>query len=122
MILLLRIDSPVGYTCRITRTKMLEVPSQIAQFGSKVLPVIMLAWKAKMIVKETIEFFEQKQYSKNEEDTDDQLQNLQNSCEFSPPRKKINQVVAFDSPSSKSKTKKGITLNSNNKPERNSKK
>ncbi|CAI2186908.1 17468_t:CDS:10 [Funneliformis geosporum] len=122
MILLLRIDSPVGYTCRITRTKMLEVPSQIAQFGSKVLPVIMLAWKAKMIVKETIEFVEQKQYSKNEEDTDDQLQNLQNSCEFSPPRKKINQVVAFDSPSSKSKTKKGITLNSNNKPERNSKK
>ncbi|PKY26780.1 hypothetical protein RhiirB3_442216 [Rhizophagus irregularis] len=125
MILLLRLDSPAGYTCRITRTKMLEVPSQIAQFGAKVLPVIMvimLAWKAKMIVKETIEFVEQKQYSENEEDTDDQLQNLQNSCEFSPPRKKINQVVAFDSPRSKSKTKKGITLNSNNKPKRNSKK
>ncbi|EXX57491.1 hypothetical protein RirG_206680 [Rhizophagus irregularis DAOM 197198w] len=76
MILLLRLDSPAGYTCRITRTKMLEVPSQIAQFGAKVLPVIMLAWKAKMIVKETIEFVEQKQYSENEEDTDDQLQNL----------------------------------------------
>ncbi|RGB23765.1 hypothetical protein C1646_805911 [Rhizophagus diaphanus] len=116
MILLLRLDSPAGYTCRITRTKMLEIPSQITQFGSKVLPVIMLAWKAKvcliifvisqMIVKETIEFIEQKQYSDDEENTDDQLQNLQNSCEFSPPRKKINQVVAFDSPSSKNKTKK----------------
>ncbi|CAI2193362.1 12093_t:CDS:2 [Funneliformis geosporum] len=85
---------------------MLEIPSQITQFSSKVLPVIMLAWKAKMIVKETIEFIEQKQYSDDEENTDDQLQNLQNSCEFSPPRKKINQVVAFDSPSSKNKTKK----------------
>ncbi|RGB24452.1 hypothetical protein C1646_747795 [Rhizophagus diaphanus] len=52
MILLLRlVDSPAGYTCRITRTKMLEIPSQITQFGSKVLPVIVLAWKAKMIVK-----------------------------------------------------------------------
>ncbi|CAG8713454.1 11809_t:CDS:10 [Funneliformis mosseae] len=66
MILLLRLNSPAGYTCRITRTKMLEIPSQITQFGSKVLPVIMLAWKAKMIVKETIEFIEQKQYSDDE--------------------------------------------------------
>ncbi|GBC24950.2 hypothetical protein GLOIN_2v1501336 [Rhizophagus irregularis DAOM 181602=DAOM 197198] len=56
MMLLLRLDSPASYTCRITRTQMLEIPSQIIQFGSKVLPIIVLAWKAKMIVKGTIEF------------------------------------------------------------------
>ncbi|CAG8698341.1 14789_t:CDS:10 [Funneliformis caledonium] len=83
MMLLLRLDSPAGYTCRITRTKMLEIPSQIIQFGSKVLPIIVLAWKAKMIVKGTIEFVEQKQYLEDEKNIDDQLQNLQNSCEFS---------------------------------------
>jgi hypothetical protein len=52
---------------------------------------------SQMIVKDTIEFVEQKQYSEDEENTDDQIQNLQNSCEFSPPRKKINQAIAFDS-------------------------
>jgi hypothetical protein len=56
-----------------------------------------------MIVKKTIEFVEQKQYSEDEENTDNQLQNLQNSCEFSPSRKKIKQVVAFNFPN---KTKK----------------
>ncbi|GES83206.1 hypothetical protein GLOIN_2v1741550 [Rhizophagus clarus] len=108
MILLLRLDSPAGYTCRITRTKMLEIPSQIMQFGSKILPIIVLAWKAKMIVKDTIEFVEQKQYLENEEDTDDQLQSLQNSCEFSPPRKKVYQAIASDSPNKKNKPRKRI--------------
>ncbi|CAG8765385.1 8_t:CDS:10, partial [Dentiscutata erythropus] len=91
MILLLRLDSPAGYTCRVLRTKMLEIPSQITQFGSKALPVIMLAWKAKMIVRDMIEFVEQKQYMEDKENLGDQLQNLQNSCELSPPRKKIDQ-------------------------------
>ena len=77
---------------------------------------------SQMIVKDTIEFVEQKQYSEDEENTDDQLQNLQNSCEFSPPRKKLNQAIAFDSPSSKNKTRKRISPNSNNKSKRNSKK
>lgn len=68
-----------------------------------------------MIVKDTIEFVEQKQYLEDEEDTDDQLQNLQNSCEFSPPRKKVYQAIASDSPSSKNKPRKRITFKNKSK-------
>jgi hypothetical protein len=76
-----------------------------------------------MIVKDTIEFVEQKQYLEDQENTNDQLENLQNSCEFSPPQKKINQVTASDSPR-KNKPRKRITTNSNakNKSKSNSKK
>lgn len=110
--ILLRMDSPAGYMCRITRSKMLEIPPQIAQFGSKVLPVVMLAWKAKMIVKEMVEFVEKKQYTEDKENLDDQLQNLQTSCDLSPPRKKILQVITSDSPRKKvaSNSKKDNTI------------
>ncbi|CAG8439968.1 11811_t:CDS:2 [Funneliformis caledonium] len=53
---------------------------------------------------------------------DNQLQNLQNHCEFSPSQIKLNQAIAFDFLSSKNKTRKRITLNSNNKSKRNTKK
>src|SRR4051794_36851966 len=106
MTLLLRLDSPAGYVCRILRTKNLEIPSQITQFSTKALPVIMLAWKAKVftfvyavavavavavtyvrqillflqaIVRNMIEFIEQKQYLEVEESSEDRLRNLQNS-------------------------------------------
>ncbi|PKK58077.1 hypothetical protein RhiirC2_347831 [Rhizophagus irregularis] len=49
-VLLLRLDSPAGYIGRITRSKMLTIPSTISEFGKGVLPVIMLAWKAKSLV------------------------------------------------------------------------
>ncbi|CAG8580840.1 6997_t:CDS:10, partial [Scutellospora calospora] len=103
------LDSPAGYTCRVLRTKMLEISSQITQFGSKVLPVIILTWKAKMIVRDMIEFVEKKQYMEDKENLGNQLQNLQNSCESSPPRKKIDQVTASDSPSSKNQAQKTKT-------------
>ncbi|CAG8736669.1 6041_t:CDS:2, partial [Cetraspora pellucida] len=45
--LLLRLDSPTGYIGRITRSKMLTIPSATSEFGARVLPVIMLSWKAK---------------------------------------------------------------------------
>ncbi|RUP43198.1 hypothetical protein BC936DRAFT_137490, partial [Jimgerdemannia flammicorona] len=44
---LLRLDSPAGYTCRVSCSKSLEIPSQVAEFSSKALPVILLAWRAK---------------------------------------------------------------------------
>ncbi|CAG8656738.1 16516_t:CDS:2 [Rhizophagus irregularis] len=61
--------------------------------------------KAKMIVKNTIEFVEQKKYLEDKGNIDDQLQNLQN----------INQAIAH-------KTSKRVIPNSNNKSKSNSKK
>lgn len=64
-----------------------------------------------MIVKDTIEFVEQKQYLDDQENTNDQLQNLQNCCEFSPPRKNVYQAIASDSLSSKKNKRKGSKSN-----------
>uniref|UniRef100_U9U776 Transmembrane protein n=2 Tax=Rhizophagus irregularis TaxID=588596 RepID=U9U776_RHIID len=64
-----------------------------------------LIFKAKMIVKNTIEFVEQKKYLEDKGNIDDQLQNLQN----------INQAIAH-------KTSKRVIPNSNNKSKSNSKK
>ncbi|EXX58412.1 hypothetical protein RirG_198250 [Rhizophagus irregularis DAOM 197198w] len=58
-----------------------------------------------MIVKNTIEFVEQKKYLEDKGNIDDQLQNLQN----------INQAIAH-------KTSKRVIPNSNNKSKSNSKK
>ncbi|CAG8572283.1 13057_t:CDS:2, partial [Cetraspora pellucida] len=41
--LLLRLDSSAGYIGRITRSKMLTIPSTISEFGARVLSVIMLS-------------------------------------------------------------------------------
>ncbi|RUP52108.1 hypothetical protein BC936DRAFT_141103 [Jimgerdemannia flammicorona] len=48
VMLLLRLDSPAGYTCRVSCSKLLEIPSQVAEFSSKALPVILLTWRAKV--------------------------------------------------------------------------
>ncbi|CAH1767987.1 9770_t:CDS:2, partial [Entrophospora sp. SA101] len=57
--MMLRLDSPSGYTCRITRSKTFIIPSQVAEFGAKALPAILLAWVAKTIVANTIHLVEQ---------------------------------------------------------------
>lgn len=49
-VLLLRLDSPAGYIGRISRSKMLTIPSTVNEFGKGVLPVIVLAWKAKVCI------------------------------------------------------------------------
>ncbi|RUS31704.1 hypothetical protein BC938DRAFT_477270 [Jimgerdemannia flammicorona] len=80
---LLRLDSPAGFVNRILRTKSLSIPSDVAEFGSKVLPVILMAWKAKMIVANVIRLVEQDEADDKDEEI--QLQLLQDSCESSPP-------------------------------------
>ncbi|CAG8585583.1 12542_t:CDS:10, partial [Cetraspora pellucida] len=71
------LDSPAGYIGRITRSKMLTIPSTISEFGARVLPVIMLSWKAKKIVSNVIEMI-------NQIDDENPLQSLQQSCENIP--------------------------------------
>ncbi|CAB4407224.1 unnamed protein product [Rhizophagus irregularis] len=90
MMMMLRLDSPSGYICRISRSKSLSIPSQVEEFGAKALPCILLAWMAKTIVANTIRLVEQEDEDNvNEED---QLQQLLNSCEasniISPPSPK----------------------------------
>src|SRR5438105_553929 len=48
-VLLLTLDSPAGYICRIYRSNMLTIPSTVNEFGKGVLPVIVLVWKAKVM-------------------------------------------------------------------------
>ncbi len=147
--LLLRLDSPEGYICRISRSKMLSVPSTISEFGQKFLPIIVLAWKAKVCI-----LYEQisligiiyinvpKFYSKQEivsntiwmmnkkDDDDDPLETLQRSCDntLSPPRHEIHLPVCFDTPNknkngTNNKNKKGIPINKDKTtPKRTSKK
>ncbi|KAG9299946.1 hypothetical protein G9A89_009674 [Geosiphon pyriformis] len=80
---LLRLDSPAGFVSRISRTKSLSIPSDVAEFGSKMLPVILMAWKAKMIVTNVIRLVEQDEVDSKDEE--EQLRLLQGSCESSPP-------------------------------------
>ncbi|CAG8476978.1 14049_t:CDS:10 [Ambispora leptoticha] len=107
-VLLLRLDSPAGYVSRISRSKMLTIPSNISEFCKGVLPAIKLAWKAKKIVSNVIEMM-------NENDEENPLQALQQSCEntsiLSPPRHVICRTTSFDTPSSKDK--KGTSSNTN---------
>ncbi|RGB28441.1 hypothetical protein C1646_819106 [Rhizophagus diaphanus] len=106
-VLLLRLDSPAGYVSRISRSKMLTIPSNISEFCKGVLPAIILAWKAKKIVSNVIEMM-------NENDEENPLQALQQSCEnnslLSPPRHVICRTTSFDTPS---KDKKGTSSNKN---------
>ncbi|CAB4400787.1 unnamed protein product [Rhizophagus irregularis] len=99
-VLLLRLDSPAGYVSRISRSRMLTIPSNISEFGKGVLPAIVLAWKAKKIVSNVIKIM-------NENHEENPLQALQQSCEntslLSPPRHVICRTTSFDTPSSKDK-------------------
>ncbi|CAG8728820.1 21744_t:CDS:10 [Racocetra persica] len=45
---LLRLDLPAGHVCRLSRTRLFEMPTQISEFGAKALPTISLVWKAKL--------------------------------------------------------------------------
>jgi hypothetical protein len=78
---LLRLDSPAGYMCRITSSKSFCIPSQVAEFGAKALPVILLAWRAKIIVTNMIRLIEEDV----EVDDEERLQNLLDSCETVAP-------------------------------------
>ncbi|GET03382.1 C2H2-type zinc finger transcription factor [Rhizophagus clarus] len=81
IMMMLRLDSPSGYTCRISRSKSFSIPSQVDEFGTKALPTILMAWMAKTIVANAIRLVEQEdEVNFNEED---QLQQLLNSCETS---------------------------------------
>jgi len=99
-VLLLTLDSPTGYICRISRSKMLTVPSTVSEFGTRALPAIVLAWKAKKIVSNVIEMMTQN-------DDEDLFQDLQKSCDndpcVTPPPTKIHFPTCFDTPSSKDK-------------------
>ncbi|CAG8502910.1 14391_t:CDS:2 [Cetraspora pellucida] len=56
--ILLRMDVPAGYICRITRSDTLQMPTNVNQF-EKALKCLVLTWKAKMIVRKTIEVVEE---------------------------------------------------------------
>ncbi|CAJ0866298.1 7646_t:CDS:10 [Entrophospora sp. SA101] len=55
--ILLRMDVPAGYTCRVTRSDTLQVPTNINRF-EKALKCLVLAWKAKIIIRKTINVVE----------------------------------------------------------------
>ncbi|KAG9294151.1 hypothetical protein G9A89_021510 [Geosiphon pyriformis] len=104
-LLLLRFDSPTGYIGRISHSKMLTIPSTIDEFGTAVLPTIMLAWKAKKIVSNVIEMM-------NQNDDENPLQALEKSCEdtlaLSPPRDEIRRPSTFGTPNKMVKRKPNI--------------
>nr|CAG8578587.1 11175_t:CDS:10 [Entrophospora candida] len=81
MIMQLRLDSPMGYIYRISQTKTYEIPTQINEFGKKVLPALIVAWKSKMIVRNMIKLVENNDYSKAE-----YLEYLQDCDEYSEYR------------------------------------
>ncbi|CAG8684505.1 15583_t:CDS:2, partial [Funneliformis mosseae] len=87
MVVLLRMDSPEGFVCRVNRTRMIGIPAKVEEFGSKAIHVIMLAWKAKMVVRNMIDLVEQNDAIElNEEE---ELEELQNCCEFPQHRLRL---------------------------------
>ncbi|RUS15655.1 hypothetical protein BC937DRAFT_92175 [Endogone sp. FLAS-F59071] len=70
-VLLLRLDSPRGYMCRVVRSPTYTIPQTVALFGQQVIPFLALVWKAKAIVKEVVES------TQNRDSEEDQLQELQ---------------------------------------------
>ncbi|CAH1768732.1 5783_t:CDS:2, partial [Entrophospora sp. SA101] len=46
-VLVLRLNSPTGYVCRVLRTNMFEIPPNINEFGSKALNAFIMTLKAK---------------------------------------------------------------------------
>ncbi|CAG8618502.1 728_t:CDS:10 [Paraglomus brasilianum] len=103
-VLLLTLDSPTGYICRISRSNLLRIPSTVSEFGKRVLPVIMLVWKAKKIVCDTIEIMG------NDDNNEDGLEALQRSCDndprLTPPHQIVCLLSCFDTPEKKDAEKK----------------
>nr|CAG8484773.1 4435_t:CDS:2 [Entrophospora candida] len=76
----IHVDSPPGYICQISHSKMLTILSTVTEFGTRALPVIMLAWKAKEI---------------NDANDDEELQRScdNNSCIIHHHQQFISQLV-----------------------------
>ena len=47
--ILLRMDAPAGYVCRITRSDILQMPTNVKCF-EQALKCIVLTWKAKVSI------------------------------------------------------------------------
>ncbi|RIA81337.1 hypothetical protein C1645_837180 [Glomus cerebriforme] len=62
--------------CRLLQKHLIEIPTQVPEFGAKVLPIISLVWKAKEIVKNVIKLMEEEDLSEEQ-----QLEILQN-CDY----------------------------------------
>ncbi|CAG8501792.1 11713_t:CDS:10 [Paraglomus brasilianum] len=60
---LIRVDLPAGHVYRLSRTRLFEIPTQVSEFGAKVLLIISLVWKAKEIVKNVIKLMEEEDLS-----------------------------------------------------------
>ncbi|RUS24842.1 hypothetical protein BC938DRAFT_473000, partial [Jimgerdemannia flammicorona] len=73
-VLLLRLDSPRGYVCRVVRSPIYTIPQTFGLFGQQVVPFLALIWKAKAIVKEVVDIVES---AEDRDDEDSQLQELQ---------------------------------------------
>ncbi|CAG8591666.1 6887_t:CDS:2 [Ambispora gerdemannii] len=96
--ILLRMDVPAGYICRVTRSDTLQVPTNVNQF-EKALKCLVLTWKAKMIICKTIDVVE-------EMCDDDILEDLQGAgtrkhkdltilpnCVMTPQKKRMANVM-----------------------------
>lgn len=55
--ILLRMDAPAGHVCRITRSDTLQMPTNVKCF-EQALKCIVLTWKAKAIIRKTIDIVE----------------------------------------------------------------
>ncbi|CAG8712180.1 7780_t:CDS:2, partial [Funneliformis caledonium] len=71
--ILLRMDAPAGYVCRITRSNTLQMPTNVKCF-EQALKCIVLTWKAKTIICKTIDIVEG---TNNNDNEDDALEDLQ---------------------------------------------
>ncbi|CAI2191858.1 18201_t:CDS:2 [Funneliformis geosporum] len=71
--ILLRMDAPAGYVCRITRSDTLQLPTNVKCF-EQALKCIVLTWKAKAIIRKTIDIVEGTNDNDNEDDALEELQ------------------------------------------------
>ncbi|CAG8828888.1 4250_t:CDS:10 [Gigaspora margarita] len=79
----LRLDSPAGYVCRISRTKSLYIASNVKEFGK-----IWHGRPGQKIVENMTRLIEQP-----DSDEEDQLQDLQDACNLTPPPSRKREIV-----------------------------
>ncbi|CAG8527819.1 14129_t:CDS:2 [Acaulospora morrowiae] len=82
MMVLLRLDSPAGYVCRVLQSKSFSIATNIKEFV-KTFPLISLTWKAKKIVENMISLIEQTNET-DESSEEDQLRRLQDVYDITP--------------------------------------
>jgi len=73
--MLMRLDSPNGYICRITRTPLYQIAEEVEQFGEN-LEFITLILKTKAIVKRTMLLVEGKNNPKAKKERKRKLQEV----------------------------------------------